>query len=129
MIKSVVPELIVENMERSIHFYKDLLDFKITAQVPEIGNPVWTELENGSIKLMLQTKKETLLEIPSISNRIIGGTTILVFRLNSRDAVRNLASKLTNQVQIISSLRETDYGTVELIIADPDGYMLLFSGE
>jgi len=69
------------------------------------------------------------LEIPSISNRIIGGTTILVFRLNSRDAVRNLASKLTNQVQIVSSLRETDYGTVELIIADPDGYMLLFSGE
>jgi len=59
-LKEVVSELVVEDVKRSIDFYKEMLGFEVTAQVPETGSPGWAELVNGSARLMIQSREEPL---------------------------------------------------------------------
>lgn len=127
-LKEMVPELVVEDVNSSIEFYKSTLGFEVVAQAPEQGVPAWAELVNGSVRLMMQEKQETLLEIPTLTDRTIGGTTLLVFRIEGQDSVRHIWSSLQNRDGIVLPLRETDYGTVEFGITDPDGYVLIFAG-
>ncbi len=129
IVKQLVPELIVEDVERTLRFYKEKLGFDIVAQAPENGKPSWAEMVNGSARLMVQGKEETLIEMPLLSSYSIGGTTLLVLRIDGQNVVRNLWSQQTDWGHVILPLRETEYGTVEFVIADPDGYVLIFSSQ
>ena len=129
IVKQLVPELIVEDVERTLRFYKEKLGFDIVAQAPENGKPSWAEMVNGSARLMVQGKEETLIEMPLLSSYSIGGTTLLVLRIDGQNVVRNLWSQQTDWGHVILPLRETEYGTVEFGIADPDGYVLIFSSQ
>ena len=125
--KELVPELIVDDVSRSIQFYKDMLGFEVSQQAPEKGAPTWAEIVNGPARFMLQNWKETLNEMPRLSERPRGGITIFVLRLDTQDKVREIAKSLSNRTNVVLPLRETDYGTVEFGITDPDGYVILFS--
>ena len=128
-LKEVVSELVVEDVKRSIDFYKEMLGFEVTAQVPETGSPGWAELVNGSARLMIQSREETQAEIPSLSTASNGGTMLLVFRFEDHDMVRDLWTKSAKLKRVVFPLRETDYGTIEFSVTDPDGYILIFAGK
>lgn len=128
-LNQLVPELVVDDVNASIEFYTRKLGFEVVLKVPEEGKPVWAELKNGETSLMLQETKETFGEIPLISDRKTGGTTLLVFRLVTSQQVRQIWSSLSTNSQVVLPLRETDYGTVEFGITDPDGYVIIFAGE
>lgn len=127
-LEEVVPELVVENVRHSIDFYKSMLGFEVTAQVPETGSPSWVELVNGSARLMIQSREETQTEIPHLLAFTGGGTMFLVFRFEAHDIVRDLWTKSAKMEHIVFPLRETEYGTLEFSITDPDGYVLIFAG-
>jgi len=125
--QELVPELIVGNVSRSIDFYKDVLGFEVCQQVPEDGVPIWAEVAKGPARFMLQDWTETLSEMPQLLGRPKGGITIFVLKADTQDEVREIAESLSGHVNIVLPLRETDYGTVEFGITDPDGYVILFS--
>src|SRR5579859_762374 len=127
-LKELVPELVVENVERSIDFYKNMLDFEVITQVLEEGTPIWAELANESVRLMVQSRYETQTEKLAISVSTIGGTMLLVFRFESYNTVHNLWARLARWEHVVFPLRETDYGTIEFSVTDPDGYVLIFAG-
>ena len=124
--KELVPELIVDDVSRSTQFYKEL-GFEVTQQAPEEGTPTWAEIVNGPTHFMLQDWQETLNEMPQLAGRARGGITIFVLRLDTQDEVRQIARSLSGQTNVVLPIRETDYGTVEFGITDPDGYVILFS--
>lgn len=125
--KELVPELIVDDVSRSIQFYRDALGFEVSQQAPEEGAPTWAEIVNGPARLMLQNWQETLSEMPRLSGRPRGGITIFVLRLETQDKVHEIARALSSHNNVVLPLRETDYGTVEFGVTDPDGYVILFS--
>lgn len=127
-IQALVIELMVHDVERSIRFYTEAFGFEVTARFPESGVPTWAELVNGSTHIMVQGRPEMLQEMPGLAARTVGGTALLVFRVSSVQAVRKLYPMLEAKAKVIMPLRETDYGTVEFAVSDPDEYVLLVAG-
>lgn len=126
---SMTPELIVKDVGKTIEFYEKNLGFSVSNKVPENGEPVWAEIKNGELRFMLQKWDDTIVEMPKLSERRSGGITIFVFRLSSTTEVINISEKFASGYDIPLPLRTTDYGTVEFGISDPDGYLIIFSGE
>ena len=58
-VTAIVPELIVENVQRSIAFYTELLGFSLVLCAPEVGEPVWAEIKKDSCHLMFQEWQTT----------------------------------------------------------------------
>ena len=126
---SMTPELIVKDVSKTIEFYEKNLGFAVSLKVPEDGEPVWAELKNGELRFMVQKWEDTIVEMPKLSDRHSGGITIFVFRLSTTLEVRKIAETFTDGYDVLLPLRVTEYGTVEFGISDPDGYLVIFSGE
>jgi len=124
--EELVPEIVVKSVQRSLDFYCKVLNFSVVKRVPETGEPTWAEITNGPAKLMLQKWTTTLDEMPKLKKRKKGGITIFVFRLKDSNEINKLSNNISNEIENILTLRNTDYGTVELGISDPDGYIILF---
>jgi len=129
MSSPIVPELTVESIERSVNFYSNTLGFSIIAKAPEDGDAVWAEMSLGDGHIMFQEKGEMFEEIPFFRNHVIGGTMLLVLRIDDSNVVREMWQNLSDKENVVLPVRETDYGTVEFGITDPDGYVLIFSGQ
>lgn len=126
-IHSFVPELMVSDVDRSIAFYRDVLGFTVEAVAPESGKPMWAELAVANFRIMLQARSEMLLEMPFLSGRGNQSTTLFVLRCSS-STVRQFAEQNRKAVEACVPLRNTDYGTTEAGILDPDGHVVLLAG-
>ncbi len=126
-IQSVVPELMVSDVNRSIAFYRDVLGFTVEASAPEGNSPTWAELVSGQYRLMIQARSEMLLEMPFLASRGLQSTTLLVLRC-SRAEAKQFAERNRTAVATCVPLRDTDYGTTEAGMLDPDGHVILLAG-
>jgi len=57
-----------------------------------------------------------------------GGTMIIVLRMDSKEEVRALGQTLKGNPSLAMPARETDYGTIEFAVQDPDNYLVLIAG-
>lgn len=128
MSTSIIPELTVENIERSIQYYTENLGFRVVARAPETGLAVWVELSFDGEHIMFQEKEEVFAEITHLRNQKIGGTMLLVIRTSGAEVVRKIWDKVSDNENAVLPIHETDYGAVEFCITDPDGYVLIFTG-
>jgi uncharacterized glyoxalase superfamily protein PhnB len=128
-VQSIVPEFMVNDVGLSARFYSETFGFQMTARAPESGKITWAELTTGAQSIMLQSKGDMLLEMPSLSSRMVGGTMVLVLRIGSGEVIRELYANISRKHEVVLPIRQTDYGTVEFAICDPDGYIILASGK
>lgn len=126
--KQIVPELTVKNVDQSIRFYQDVLGFRLVGKAPETGPASWAEVESGPAKVMFQAKEDMFKEMPVLAKRSVGGTMIIVLRMDSKEGVQGVWEKLKTSSSVAMPFRETEYGTVEFAIQDPDGYVVLLAG-
>ena len=126
-IKEIVPELVVKSLPRSIEFYKSKLGFTVDEIAPNENLPKWAHLSNNNFNIMMQEYDEAKEEIPSLSSKI-SSTILIVIKLELKDDVRDLYKSIKGESEISMNIRETDYGTIEFGLKDPDGYILLISG-
>ncbi len=121
---SLVPNVMVENVNQTVEFYKNVLDFEVLATVPEEGQFNWAMLKNGETNLMFQTRPSLTEEIPTLEGRPIGAT--LTFYINTTE-LEAWHAKLQGKVQIVQELHTTFYGATEFGFLDCNGYILVFS--
>lgn len=101
--------LLVENMNRSIAFYRDILGMKIKDESPD-----WVEFRNESsgAVLALHPRKTRSLRSPYM---LVG------FNVNDID---NLCKELVNKnVKFYKKLTQESFGK-HAIIEDPDGHLI-----
>ncbi|MDX1624004.1 MAG: VOC family protein [Gemmatimonadota bacterium] len=116
----LVPSLGVEDIERSLAFYRDHFGFEVTTDHAVEGELVWCCLRSEGAELMLQQlgpDHPTPPDPPS-----------WVLYLSPPD-VRELHAQLKAGGVEVSPLEPTSYGTVECFAKDPDGYELWISAE
>ncbi|HEX6370873.1 MAG TPA: VOC family protein [Longimicrobium sp.] len=128
-LQRIIPELIVADVGKSIQFYVDILAFEVREVAPSMENPSWAQLVAGTTPLMLQERASVLDEIPILRSRSGPGSGILVFAVESRETARVLHLQIKDRANEVSSLLETEYGSTEFTLTDPDGYILLISGK
>ena len=123
MFNSLTPNLLVEDVSRSLEFY-GWLGFEMIAQVPEQGKPQWCMLQKDAVSLMIQEKKSAELDLPFRYTNGQNAGTLLYFDVKDVEEIRSL---ILGKALIIKEIHSTFYGTNELLIADPDHYLLIFA--
>jgi lactoylglutathione lyase len=118
----LTPNLVVRDIERSIHFYCDVLDFELDKHVPEKAPFVFASVRGGGIEVFLNEQKTVIDEYPAFKNVPIGGTLTLYLAMQGVDQLHEEVQQ--RGIPIVMPLETKFYGVREFAIADPDGYIL-----
>lgn len=124
--KKVTINLMVENVNRSIEFYKDTLEFKVTATLPDSGNYEFAIMNKDDVEIMLQSMSSMPEDIRHLWGDTIGGSITLYYEIESIDEYYN---RVKEKCEIIHDMNETFYGMKEFTIRDNNGYLLTFAEE
>ena len=123
MLKDITANLMVKSVNKTIDFYKKL-GFETQATVPEKGVFNWAIVKRDNVKLMFQSRKNLIEELPILEERpIVGGLTFYILVEN----VKAFKSSLPDDIKIIKDLYITFYGATEIVIQDCNGYILYFA--
>ncbi|HAL56070.1 MAG TPA: bleomycin resistance family protein [Bacteroidetes bacterium] len=125
MMKKLTPNIMVNDVNATVPFYKDVLGFEMVMSVPETGLFDWALLRAGSVEIMLQSTSSLTRDLPEFNGKPAGGT--LIFYIDVKD-VRQLHASVKGKVAITKEMQKTFYGTEEFTIKDPNGYYLTFAG-
>ena len=123
MFKALTPNLLVADVEASVSFY-GLLGFQKLAQVPEQGKPQWAMIRRDEVTIMLQEKKSAELDLPFRYTNGQNAGALMYFDVEDVEEIRSL---VFGKALIVKEIHSTFYGTNELIIADPDHFLLIFA--
>ena len=125
IIKGMTPLIQVYDMPASIHFYRDILGFKLLQASANTDDCDWCLLELDSIQLMLNTayEKEYRPSGPDAMRIKHHADTAFYFGCPDVDAAYNyfLAKGIS-----LKPPYTTGYGFKAIDVMDPDGYHLCF---
>jgi catechol 2,3-dioxygenase-like lactoylglutathione lyase family enzyme len=116
----VVPSLMVSDLDVSLDFYVEKLGFIVTGRSPDVGEPVWAEVQRDGITLQffsMQSAPDDFPDVPCL-------TGTLYFH---PEDVLTLAAELRGRVLFEWGPEVMEYGQREFAVCDPDGYCLAFA--
>jgi glyoxylase I family protein len=124
-LEYLCPLLSVFDMKTSLHFYCDILGFKIHQHAGEKDDLGWVWLKRETVDLMLNTAYETPNR-PAHADKLktaAHNDTILYLGCPDVDgAYRELVSKGLK----LTAPEDAPYGMRQLYFYDPDGYGICF---
>ena len=121
-LKCLIPMLSVANVEKSIAFYQDALDFDVLNRYEHDGCLQWAMVKSDNTELMFaHCDASQGILIPATKEDLV-----LYFY---PDDVEALHVSLKDKGYPVSELRVTFYGMKECDLIDPDGYQLSFGQE
>jgi uncharacterized glyoxalase superfamily protein PhnB len=123
-LSKLTPNCMVEDVARTLDYYRDLLGFTVAATVPERPPLDWAMAVRDGVTLMFQSRTSLAGEMPLFRDLPVGGS--LGFYIDVTD-VRGLYEQLKGRAELVLDLRETFYGATEFAIRDCNGYVLCFA--
>ena len=124
-LKSLIPNLIVEDVNRSLLFYHNTLGFETVLTVPEAGVLDFAMLKLDDVTIMLQSFSGYAEALPENKDQKIGGTIFLYIDVENLDEIYKKVRSAG--AEIVVDINTTFYGTTEFTIKDSDGYLLIFA--
>ena len=136
MYEKLTPNMMVENVNSTVTYYRNVLGFEFVIGVPEKSQDIVSELKDdqklcfaimkyNKVEIMFQTQKSLSEEIPEYGTMSIGGS--IAFYIDVND-VKQLYENLKDKVTITSPIATKFYGKEEFYIRDCNGYVLGFAG-
>lgn len=123
-LKKLTPNIMVEDVNRTIQFYKEVLGFELITTVPEEGQFGWAMMKRGGVELMFQSRASLTEELPAFADRAIGGSLTFYIEV---DGLQDLYAGIKERVTIVQDMHTTFYGMREFAIQDCNGFVLSFS--
>jgi len=121
---SVTPNLLVRDIDQSVAFYREVLDFTVKHTVPEEAPFVFVWLERDGVPVFLNDSKAAEHDYPGASSRPAGGTATLFFIVSDVDDLHTTVAALT---PVVMPIKTQFYGMREFAVEDPDGHLLTFA--
>ena len=122
-MKSIVVELFVSDVERSIGFY-EALGFRVAKRWRD-----WLILERDGVKLTLQGDSHAVAGphyfTPDIGRRPRGTGVEIVVQVDDVDAL--YADAQAGGLNVVKPIQDRDWGARDFRVADPDGYFVRFT--
>ena len=125
-IISLSPNLMVKNVNKSIEFYCNILGFSLVQTVPENGEPDWGMVEKNGLFIMFQKEESIKQEYPELNSQNSGGALTLYIKISD---IQNFYNKIRSHMNVSHEMHKTFYGADEFAVTDPDGFILVFSGD
>ena len=123
-LQSLTPNLMVEDVNAAVDWYKDTLDFELKMSNPGSGTFEWAMIQSGEVTLMFESRASLEGELPALKEKPVGASGTFFIRL---DDVKALYDRISGKVEIVSDLKKTSYGSEEFSITDNNGYILTFA--
>lgn len=120
----LTPNLMVENVNATIEYYRDVLEFELVMSVPEEGEFDWAMMSCGGVELMFQSRGSLGSEYPPFAELEIGGSLGFYIEVAGID---ELYSGLAERAEIVAEPHMAFYGMREFTIRDCNGYVLTFA--
>lgn len=115
--KALRPILWTAQLQESIEFYKNILDFTVDEQNDAWG---WASLSKDGVELMLTKPNEHM----PFTGPVFTGSFYI-----TTDNVDQLWEKLKNQAKVVYGIENFDWQMREFAIYDNNGYILQFGQE
>jgi len=123
--KTLVPNLMVDNINDTIDFYTHILGFHVMMTAPAAEPFSWVMLAHGPVTLMFQQRNSMIEEYPILAERQIASGSFTLFI--EVEEVKELYHAIKDEVTIIKELEQTSYGTIEFALEDSNGFILTFA--
>ncbi len=121
---SVTPNLLVQNIDRSASFYRDVLGFSVKQTVPDAPPFVFVWMERDGVPVFLNDPVAAAHDLPDATSRPAGGTATMFFVVTGVDA---LHAHVAPHAKVVMPLKTQFYGMREFSVEDPDGHLLTFA--
>ena len=123
--QKLTPNLMVEDVDRTVDYYRDVLGFTLAATAPEQRPFEWAMVSSGGAELMFQSRESLSGEVPALRDRKIGGAFTIYIEVEDIEA---LYAHVQDRMPIVVDLHDTFYGAREFSAQDCNGYILGFAG-
>jgi uncharacterized glyoxalase superfamily protein PhnB len=124
MLKKLTPNLMVEDVRKTLDFYRDILGFEVVMTLPEIAPLDFAIVQRDGVELMFQSRKSLSENVPALAGSAIGASQTFYIDVTG---ITDLYEQLQDKVEIVVNLHTTFYGTQEMYFRDNNGYILSFS--
>ena len=124
-LKSLTPNLMVEDVRRTVDFYRDVMGFDMLAAVPE-GETVldWAMVQRDDARLMFQSRPSLSRDVPILESAPIGASQSFYVEV---EGIQSLYDHIKGKVEIVNDIHTTFYNTREFYFKDINGYIFGFS--
>jgi uncharacterized glyoxalase superfamily protein PhnB len=122
--KALTPNLMVLDIDKTVQFYQDVLNFNVIEKVANEGKSVFAIVNAGATMLMFQEQeslKEEYHQLKACSNR--AGITLYIQVTD----IQQLYEMVKEKATIAKEMHTTFYGSTDFAIEDCNGYILTFS--
>jgi uncharacterized glyoxalase superfamily protein PhnB len=120
--KSITPNLIVSDIDRSTSFYRDALGFSIVETVPAQAPFAFVMLVRDGINLFLNS--EAAAREGGYAVEVGRGGVALYIMV---EGIGAFWKELQARAPIVMALTKQFYGMTEFSVTDPDGYYITFA--
>lgn len=127
----IAPNLMTEDVDESVKFYKNALGFELECAVTTDGKPskgdlglCWAMMSRGCVKIMLQKRDCFTKEYKDLEGKEIGGSLTLFV---SMEGVDEYYAEVGGNVDVLTDPHDTHYGMREFAVKDCNGYTIVFA--
>ncbi|MHC4071682.1 MAG: VOC family protein [Planctomycetota bacterium] len=124
MYKKLTTNMMVEDVNRTVDFYSDVLGFEFVMGVPQDSQEIVTAKQKGQPLGFAIVKCGDV--DPEFNGMKIGGSLTFYVEVEN---IEGLYVKLKDKVTIIKDIQTTFYGKREFYLRDCNGYILIFAGD
>jgi predicted enzyme related to lactoylglutathione lyase len=120
--QSLSPNIGVKNVEETVWFYTETLDFNLIMSVPSLhGGLQWAMVANGGATFMFQEMDNLIEEYAQLDGRQPVGAITFYLKMKG---MQELYKKLHGTEHIAKEMHKTFYGANEFAISDNNGHIL-----
>jgi hypothetical protein len=120
-ITKVTPVRVVDAIEPCVAFWCGKLGYEKRIEVPHGDRLGFVMLENGAGEIMFQTRASLAEDLPAVAAH--KPDTFLFIEVESLAGARAAAK----DAKVLVADRTTSYGMREMVIADPEGTIIIFA--
>ncbi len=125
-LESLSPNLIVDDVNKTVDYYTSILGFTLIASVPETGMYNWAMSMRDGVTLMFQSLPSIQEDLPALKINSKGSMGTFFIKMQGIDS---LYQSIKDNADIVVDMRTTFYGMKEFVVRDLNGYFLAFAEE
>lgn len=117
----LTPCLLVEDLEKNLRFYGELLHFRLILHFPQRPPYEWVVMENGYVNLMFRNRASVAETLRPPEGSLLGAGVILTLQVED---LQRVYAALKEQVTMLDTPHQNLYGATEFTFSDSNGYLI-----
>ncbi|MDX1448831.1 MAG: VOC family protein [Acidimicrobiia bacterium] len=118
---SIEPHIWVDDLPKSIDWYRGALGFEVAEWYPDDQQPTWVQMTRGDAAFMLASEPQPNGYLAAVKERMQGPGPAISLYLHVEDADAVHADSSGFGAEIIEPIWDAWWGGRQFTVADPDG--------